>query len=116
MIDSDVNSPAIPTATLREILDNDGNISKEARLNRNKRDNIALYLRAFHLDAEVLDEKYDFGVEAVRAIQNSCTYQSFVCAVEGKKYRYNAVADVHSLDFKIGYETGIKVSNLRRRA
>ena len=106
---------AIPTVTLQQILDNDRNISKEACLKPSIRNNIALYLKAFHLDAKRLDEQYGFGVDAVRAIQHSNTYQGFVCAVEGKKYQ-DRPADPSSLDFKIGYETGIKASQRQRRA
>jgi len=118
-LDSSNDGGEVPTASLQEILDNDENIHKSARLSRKDRNSIALYLKVFHLDAQVLDEKYSFGVDAVREIQSSRTYQGFVCAIEGKKYRDNPAntdADIRSLDYKIGYETGMKVSQRRRRA
>ena len=105
MIDSGGDGPGIPTASLLDILRNDPYIADEAKLKRGVRKDLALYIRSMNLSIRDLEEEFDFGVYAVRAIRDSDSFQGFVDGLHGRKIDSS---ERNEIDYKLGYDKGRK--------
>lgn len=104
--------PGIPTASLREIL-RDSDVHKSARVEDPKeRQNLALYLDAFGLDAERLTREHDFGVDALRAIQGSATYKGFADFFNGGDCE--CPQGINPIDYQIGVEKAGRIYDENR--
>ena len=94
--------PGVPTASLREILRN-SDVHESARIeDPEERENLALYLDAFGLDAERLTREHELGVNALRAIQESGTYRGFADFFNGGEPV--CPKGVNPIDYQIGVD------------
>ncbi len=110
MIEDGGDGSCVPTATLREILKDSRDISTTVRVKDTcERENIVLYLHAFRLDLEQLNEEYQYGIYALKAIQASTTYKGFADFFSDRDLE--CPIGVNSVDYHLGVK---KASDLYR--
>lgn len=98
--------PGVPTATLTEILNGGRDLIPQARVDRNTRQNVTLYLKEFNLNPDHLTIRASLGIYALNMIKESPSYQGFVECIRksGRKIDDNESYRSEPIDFLIGYE------------